>query len=59
MIVAADMEERHRGKFINHMVLKCPSIKLRVTCVCVVLIFIICLGFLCGYLKTMVLITRD
>ena len=28
-----------------HMVLKCPSIKLRVTCVFVVLIFTICLSF--------------
>ena len=26
--------ERHGGQFINQVVLKCPSIKLRVTCVC-------------------------
>jgi hypothetical protein len=42
VIVAVDME----GKtWRTKVVLKCPSIKLRVTCVCVVLIFAIGLGF--------------
>jgi hypothetical protein len=26
--------EEHGGQFVNQVVLKCPSIKLRVTCVC-------------------------
>jgi hypothetical protein len=36
MIVVVDMEKRHGGQFVNHVMLKCPSIKLRVTYVCCV-----------------------
>ena len=46
MIVAMDMEEKTwRTIHKPHVVLKCPSIKLRVTCMFVVLIFTICLSF--------------
>jgi hypothetical protein len=49
--------ERHRGKFlIGRMVFHAPSIKLRVTCVNVLLVVAICPSFRSGSLKTMVLI---
>jgi hypothetical protein len=37
--------ERHRGKFIGLVVLYSPSIKLRVTCVYVLLVVAICPSF--------------
>ena len=46
MIVAMDMEGKTWRTICKpHVVLKCPSIKLRVTCVFVALIFTICLSF--------------
>ena len=49
--------KRYGGKFLTgHMVFYAPSIKLRVTCVNVLLVFVICPSFQSGSLKTMVLI---
>jgi hypothetical protein len=44
-IVAVDMEGKTWRTVCKPVVLKYPSIKLRVTCVCDVLIFAIGLGF--------------
>ena len=49
--------ERHGGKFLTgSVVLDATSIRLRVTCVNVLLVVTICLSFESGSLKTMVLI---
>ena len=49
--------ERHGGKFLTgRMFFHAPSIKLRVTCVNVLLVVAICLSFQSRSLKTMVLI---
>ena len=49
--------ERHGGNFlIGHVIFHAPSIKLRVTCVTVLLVVAICPSFQSGSLKTMVLI---
>jgi hypothetical protein len=47
--------ETHRGEFVGLVVLNPPSIKLRVTCVHVLLVVAICPSFLSGSLKTMIL----
>jgi hypothetical protein len=53
--------EKHGGKFLGLVVLYPPSIKLRVTCVyvlLVVLVVTICPSFQSGSLKTVLLINR-
>jgi len=55
-IVVVDMEGKTWRKYKSHMVMQSPSMKLGVSCVYVLLIFIICINFQSGSLKTMVVI---
>ena len=55
-ILIVDMEGETWRKFLGHVVLYPPSIKLRVTCVCVLFVVAICLSLTSRSLKTMVLI---
>jgi hypothetical protein len=48
--------ERHGRKYRSHMVMKSPSMKPRVSCVYVLLIFILWLSFQSRTLKTMIVI---
>jgi len=57
-IVTIDMEERHEGKFTGHVVMQSSSLKLRVSCVYVLLIFLIGMSFQSEFLKTMVLVNE-
>ena len=61
LILVVDMEGKTWRKFLGLVVLYPPSIKLRVTCVyvlLVVLVVTICPSFQSGSLKTMLLINR-
>ena len=56
-ILAVDMEGKAWRKFLTgHVVFHAPSIKLRVTCVNVLLVVAICPSFQSGSLKTMVVV---
>ena len=57
-IVTIDMEERHEGKFTGHVVMQSSSLKLWVSCVYVLLIFLIGMSFQSEFLKTMVLVNE-
>ena len=56
MILAVDMEEAHGGKLIGLVVFNTPCIKLRVTCMYVLLLVLAIPSFQSRSLKTMVLI---